>query len=149
MQFTVTHKNGIWCELLLRAVPLYSTFTNIWTDIYTVTLLPCPRGFLLHSEGYCWCDPILSSYIPSIIHCNIDNQTIPHPAILPTTHTPTLCPYIVHLTTAYLTHHTSTSPLLTLNVSLTDLVYCVDNVNKVSVLSLVPLSVNNALMFIY
>ena len=80
MQFTVTHKNGIWCELLLRAVPLYSAFANIWTDVYTVTLLPCPRGFLLHSEGYCWCDPILSSYIPSIIHCNIDNQTIPRPA---------------------------------------------------------------------
>ena len=44
-------------------------------------------------------------------------------------------PYIVHSTTAYLTHHISTSPLLTHNVSLTDLVSCVDTVNKVSVLS--------------
>ena len=42
--------------------------------------MPCPKGFLLHSEGYCWCDPILSSYIPSITYCNIDNQTIPRPA---------------------------------------------------------------------
>ena len=58
-------------------------------------------------------------------------------------------PSMVHLTTAYLTHHTLTSPLLTLNVNLTDLVYCVDNVNKVSVLSLVHLSVNNAPMSIY
>ena len=82
-RFIVTHKNGIWCELFLRAVhvPLYDTaFANIWTDIYTITLLPCPKGFLLNSEGYCWCDPILSSYIPSITHCNIDNQTIPRPA---------------------------------------------------------------------
>ena len=79
-QFIVTHKNGIWCELLLRVVPLYSDFATIWTDIYTITFLPCPKGFLLHSEGYCWCDPILSSYIPSITHCNIDNQTIPRPA---------------------------------------------------------------------
>ena len=65
-----------------------------------------------------------------------------------TTHTPTMCPYIIHLTTAYLTHHTLTSPLLTLNVSLIDLVYCVDNVNKVSVLSLDHQSVNNAPMSI-
>ena len=79
-QFIVIHKNGIWCELLLRALPLYSAFANIWTDIYTITFLPCPKGFLLHSEGYCWCDPILSSYIPSITHCNIDDQTIPRSA---------------------------------------------------------------------
>ena len=79
-QFIVTHENGIWCELFLRAVPLYSPVTNAWTDIYTITLLPCPKGFLLHSEGYCWCDPILSSYIPSLTHCNIDDQTIPRPA---------------------------------------------------------------------
>ena len=81
-QFIVTHKSGIWCELFIGAadVPLYSAITNIWTDIYTITFLPCPKGFLLHSEGYCWCDPILSSYIPSITHCNIDNQTIPRPA---------------------------------------------------------------------
>ena len=83
-QFIVTHKNGIWCELLLTAVPLYLAFANIWTDtytdIYTITFLPCPKGFLLHSEGYYWCDPILSSHIPLITHCNIDNQTIPRPA---------------------------------------------------------------------
>ena len=79
-QFTVTHTNGIWCELFLSATPLYSPYRNAWTDIYTITLLPCPKGFLLHSEGYCWCDPILSSYIPSLTHCNIDDQTIPRPA---------------------------------------------------------------------
>ena len=35
-QFIVTHKNGIWCELLLTAVPLYSPFANIWTYIYYI-----------------------------------------------------------------------------------------------------------------
>ena len=50
---------------------------------------------------------------------------------------------IAHSTTAYLTHHILTSPLLTHSVSLTDLVYCVDIVQKVSVLYLVPLTVNN------
>ena len=79
-QFIVVPKNGIWCELYLSAVSLYSDFAKVWTDIYTITFLPCPKGFLLHSEGYCWCDPILSSYIPSITHCNIDDQTIPRPA---------------------------------------------------------------------
>ena len=78
-RFTVVHKNGIWCELLLRAISLYTDVVKTWTDIYTITLLPCPKGFLLHSEGYCWCDPILSSYIPSLTHCNIDDQTIPRP----------------------------------------------------------------------
>ena len=53
MQFTITHENGIWCELCLRAVPLYSAIADIWTDIYTITLLPCPKRFLLHSEGFC------------------------------------------------------------------------------------------------
>ena len=43
-------------------------------------------------------------------------------------------PYIVHSTIAYLTRHIITSPLLTHSVSLTDLVCCVDTVNKVSVL---------------
>ena len=79
-RFTIMHENGIWCELLLIAESLHSDKLSIWIDIYTITLLPCPKGFLLHSEGYCWCDPILSSYIPSLTHCNIDNQTISRPA---------------------------------------------------------------------
>ena len=80
MQFTVTHENGVCCVLCLKAVPLYSAFENTWTDIYAITLYNFPKGFLLHSEGYCWCDPVLSSHIPSITHCNIDDQTIPCPA---------------------------------------------------------------------
>ena len=49
--------------------------------------------------------------------------------------------YIVYSTTACLTHHILTSPLLTHRVSLTDLGSCVDTVHKVSVPSLVPFNV--------
>ena len=47
--------------------------------MYT-TLLHCPKGFSLYLEGYCQCDTILSSHIPSLSYCNIDDQTIPRPA---------------------------------------------------------------------
>ena len=47
---------------------------------YTILLQPCPKGFSLHPQGYCQCDPILSSHIPSVTTCNIDHQTIPRPA---------------------------------------------------------------------
>ena len=43
-------------------------------------LRPCPIGFSLHPQGYCQCDPILSSHIPSLTTCDIDHQTIPRPA---------------------------------------------------------------------
>ena len=58
-------------------------------------------------------------------------------------------PHIVHSTTAYLTHRILTSPLPTHNVSLTDLVSCVDTVNKVSVLSLVLFIANIVLTSTY
>ena len=58
-------------------------------------------------------------------------------------------PYIVHSTIACLTHHILTSPLLTHSVSLTDLVSCVDTVNKVSVLSLVLLIARLVQIIIY
>ena len=48
--------------------------------MYTITLKPCPLGFSVHLNGYCQCDQVLSSYIPSLTHCNIDDQTIPRPA---------------------------------------------------------------------
>ena len=76
------HKSGKWCELCLQTQPLdYLLAGNkYWIEIYTVILRPCPKGFSLHLEGYCQCDTILSSYIPSLTHCNIDDQTIPRPA---------------------------------------------------------------------
>ena len=73
------HESGTWCELYLTASPILS-YGIIQRAIYTITFLPCPRGFSLHLEGYCQCDQTLLSHIPSLTHCNIDDQTIPRPA---------------------------------------------------------------------
>ena len=48
-----------------------------------------------------------------------------------------MSPYIVHLTTVYLTYRNSTCPHLTHSVSLTGLMCCMDNANMVTVLCLV------------
>ena len=37
-------------------------------------------SYYTQKATYCWCDPILLSHIPSLTHCNIDDQTIPRPA---------------------------------------------------------------------
>ena len=79
----IKHKSGKWCELCLKTQPLDNLLAetgNYWIEIYTVILRPCPKGFSLYLEGYCQCDIILSSHIPSITYCNIDDQTIPRPA---------------------------------------------------------------------
>ena len=74
--------NKTWCELVLIITPLlsYYGYNKIFTQSYTVLLQPCPKGFSLHPQGYCQCDPILSSHIPSLTICDIDYQTIPRPA---------------------------------------------------------------------
>ena len=77
--YLLSHKNGKWCELCLLANPLYND-SEPWMEIYTILLKPCPKGFSLHPQGYCQCDPILSSHIPSLTTCDIDYQTIPRPA---------------------------------------------------------------------
>jgi len=81
--FMLSHKNGKWCEVYLKASSLYYHYTEsdiTWIEAYTIVLQPCPKGFSLHPQGYCQCDPILSSHIPSLTTCNIDHQTIPRPA---------------------------------------------------------------------
>ena len=83
IDYLIKHPNGRWCELSLQAEAadkFVPNFNRKWTEMYTVTLKPCPIGFSLHLEGDCQCDTILSSYIPSLTHCNIDDQTIPRPA---------------------------------------------------------------------
>ena len=76
---TLIHKSGTWCELYLTASPIYPSHGSARRVIYTITFLPCPTGFSLHS-GYCQCDQTLLSHIPSLTYCNIDDQTIPRPA---------------------------------------------------------------------
>ena len=82
LQYTVKH-NQEWCELSLRVSPIsaqFPYFLDTWIQLYTIALQPCPKGFSLHPQGYCKCDPILSSHIPSLTTCDIDHQTILRPA---------------------------------------------------------------------
>ena len=71
--FTI-HYYKEWCELFLS----YSPFG---ADIFYINFIPCPTGFSLNRlEGYCQCDPILTSTtIISITTCYINNQTILRP----------------------------------------------------------------------
>ena len=80
LSFTLIHKSGTWCELYLKVSPVYPSYGIGYIELFTITFLRCPKGFLLHTQGDCKCDPILSSYIRSLTHCNIDDQTIPRPA---------------------------------------------------------------------
>ena len=82
LEYTIKH-NGSWCELSLKATPISvenPIVISHWTELYTILLHPCPKGFSLHAQAYCQCDPILSSHIPSLTNCDIDHQTIPRPA---------------------------------------------------------------------
>ena len=121
-------------------------------DVFRIKIASCPLGFALNTVlQICQCDPMLKLVVLSAESCNIDALTVLRPAasswitgrINADTITLIKCPYIVHLTIVYLTPHTSTSPILTLNVSLTELLFCVEDVKKISVLCLVLLSVNN------
>ena len=73
LQFTIQSTKK-WCELFLSYSPTDAA-------IFYVKFLPCPPGFSLNKlEGYCQCDPLLTSTkIISITSCNIDDKTILHP----------------------------------------------------------------------
>jgi len=81
LKYTIKH-NRSWCELSLLVTPLliFPGLNKPQKELYTIILQPSPRGFSLHPQGYCQCDPILSSHIPSLTTCDIDHQTIPRPA---------------------------------------------------------------------
>ena len=48
LNITLIHESGTWCELYLTASPIYPAFGIGERVIYTIILLPCPRGFSLH-----------------------------------------------------------------------------------------------------
>ena len=81
VSYTVNHKSGKWCELCYTVQPMYYCNGKQLQrmEMYTITLLPCPKGFALHPQGYCHCDSILSSHVPSLTTCDINHQTIPRP----------------------------------------------------------------------
>ena len=60
---------------------LFLSYPPFGADVFYVNFLPCPIGFSLDRiEGYCQCDPILTSAtIISITTCNINDQTILRP----------------------------------------------------------------------
>ena len=78
MKYSVWHTSENWCALSILVTPLPQG--DRWLEMYTILLQPCPKGFSLHPLGYCQCDPILASHIPSLTTCDIDHQTIPRPA---------------------------------------------------------------------
>ena len=79
IEYNVKYNYKGWCEFSLH-IKYFPYYFDVGVETYTILLQPCPKGFSLHSEEYCQCDQILSSYIPSLTHCNIDDQTIPRPA---------------------------------------------------------------------
>ena len=79
IKYTIMHENEKWCELCFNVFALNSN-RGSRLQMYTLALLPCPKGFSIHLEGYCQCDIVLSSHIPSLTHCNINDQSIPRPA---------------------------------------------------------------------
>ena len=80
LKYSIAFPSDNWCELYLR-----SSHSIYRTDIYYITQLPCPVGFI-KMKGECQCDPSLAKYN---IECDINDQTILRPAnswISATTH---------------------------------------------------------------
>ena len=81
LKYSIAFLSDIWCELYLT-----TSFQNSFhTDIYYITQLPCPIGFI-KSKGECQCDSSIKEYN---IKCDINDQTILRPAnswIFATTH---------------------------------------------------------------
>ena len=68
LKYTIAFPSDNWCELFLRTLSC-----NVYhTDIYYVTQLPCPTGFI-KIKGECQCDSSLTEYN---IECDINDQTI-------------------------------------------------------------------------
>ena len=81
LKYSISFPSDIWCELYLTI-----SFQNSFhTDIYYITQLPCPIGFI-KSKGGCQCDTSINGYT---IKCDINDQSIQRPAnswISATTH---------------------------------------------------------------
>ena len=81
LKYSIAFLSDIWCELYLTT----SFQKSLHTDIYYITQLPCPIGFI-KSKGECQCDSSIKEYN---IKCDINDQTILRPAnswISATTH---------------------------------------------------------------
>ena len=74
LNFTIAQTNDHykWCELIFK-LPF------IPNDGYYIKFYPCPAGFV-KLDGKCQCDPILRSSTIIVDNCDINDQTIEHPA---------------------------------------------------------------------
>ena len=98
-----------WCAILLKAITDDDDFQNI----FYVTKLPCPAGFLDTGEE-CVCHPQLVNF--GVLSCNIDNQTILRPANSWISATPNNKSYIYHIS-PYCPFHYCNPLSLHLNLS--------------------------------
>ena len=83
LKYSIVFPSDDWCELFLRTTFRHG---NSHTDIYYITQLPCPIGFIKYN-GECQCE--LSIIRKYNIECDINDQTILRPAnswISATTH---------------------------------------------------------------
>ena len=148
LKYTIAFHDENWCELYLR-----DDYDKV--DVYYVTQKPCPAGFIKYS-GMCQCYPFLYEFG---IKCNVDDQTIQRPAngwILPMFQNNTYKIFILslHCPFHYCLPHSSHLKFSTPNSQCQFnrsgiVVYCVDIVNKVSVLYLAHLNVNNVRISTY
>ena len=72
LKYSIAFSSDNWCELYLRT----SFHDNQHTDVYYITQIPCPTGFI-KKKGICQCDSSISEYN---IKCDINDQTILRPA---------------------------------------------------------------------
>ena len=158
---SVLYKDGNSCNVVLTGLAKTYNYLSAYTekpvprsyhfwDVFCITISSCPLGFALNNvTQICRCGLILKLVVPSAESWNIDAQTILRPAgnwITGNINAENYYTYQVssHCPFDYCLSHTSTSPILTISVSLTGLVCCVEDVKKVLVLCLVLLSVKNA-----
>jgi len=163
VKYTINH-NKRWCELFLSITDLNqsentSHKTSISTlqmvvDVFYIKQLHCPFGFTLNKlEGFCQCDHQPSHFLSPAATLMIKQYyvhlTVGYLLKCITALIYIKYPYNVHMIIVYSTHHILTFPILTLNVIITGLVCCVEDVKKVSVVCLVHLSVNIVLMILF
>ena len=75
LQYTIAFSTDNWCELFLKMPFIHSRHMEY--NVFYVRQLPCPLGFI-KTDGICQCYPSFSQF--GITDCNINNQTILHPA---------------------------------------------------------------------
>ena len=74
LKYSIAFPSDDWCELFLRTTFCHG---DSHTDIYYITQLPCPIGFIKYN-GECQCE--LSIIRKYNIKCDINDQTILRPA---------------------------------------------------------------------